>query len=773
MTDKGSIKNMIETSRFQLQEEINRGGTSIVYRAWDTAHLQTVALKRLSLQLSQDQEAAAKIKQQARLLAEWHHPHILPILDFGQDDEGQLFFVMPLAAGGTLRDWLANGNVTLGQQLAVMLSVAQALDAAHQRNLFHGDLKPGNILFDEEGQVLLADFGWAKLSSGTPEYMSPEVAEGGAVNGRSDQYSLAIIIYEALAGSLPLAHTNPTGEPAPVNHLNKNISTALAALLEQALSRNPAERFDNLTDFVTALQAAAVNLDLILPPASSQENGTPVPSAVYKSATQPDEVLAQLNQAYEAGLTAMRQEEWPAAIDAFRQVEEIDRHFRSVVVLRRTCERSLNNAKLVPQAATEVASSVSELNSDSKAVASQRVIEGAGGTSAVSTRSLAKWKFLLPVFIVLGLGGAFFIWQQAQQASATAPPATATPHAVTAANAIQILTSDSNAIWRMNEFNALITDDGLVPFPLNGEVLSLTVGDEIVEFALSDGTRMMAGPETAVIFNSFAGWETAEENNILLEKGSLIVASTNTITVENPFGAFVRLEEGVAGVAFSDEEFRFDVDCLNGSCLLYGDLEGEVMFHTGSRAFVGGSGRPSSIEPARYDLYASLPSNADFQFPTPTPTPTPTNTPLPTSQPATNTPVNTRMPTATPKPATTATPTATATVQYIARPAPRLSVFLCSQPGQYTPGQTIPFQWTWSGTLGNGEYLELRIGPQGSTNLNSIGVVPGDANVLWTIEASRFYQPTAYDYHWEIVHMAKNQRTVLARSVRGCLHVAP
>lgn len=100
-------------------------------------------------------------------------------------------------------------------------------------------------------------------------------------------------------------------------------------------------------------------------------------------------------------------------------------------------------------------------------------------------------------------------------------------------------------------------------------------------------------------------------------------------------------------------------------------------------------------------------------------------------------------------------------------------MFTCNQPGQFYSNQDVPFQWTWTGRLGNNEYLELRIGPKGSTNLTSIGAVPSDAAVTWPVSASRFFQSTAYDYQWEIVHMAANRRTILARSERGCLRVTP
>lgn len=757
---------MIETSRYQLQEEIGKGGTGTVYRAWDAAQSQVVVIKRLLPQLSQDQEVSAQIKQHASLLANWQHPHILPILDVGQDDEGVLFLVSPLLAGGTLHKRLKEGSLTLGQLLETLLSVAKALDAAHQNDIFHGDLKPSNILFDDAGQPFVADFMLLPNESGTPGYVSPELANGGEIDGRSDQYSLAVIIYQALTGQIPEI------EATPVNKLNKEVSTAFGALLEQALSVDPAERFENLTEFILTLQAAAGNLALPLPALKADEPGTPVPASVQVAPSHSDQLLEQLNQLYETGLAAMRAEDWATAIDAFRQIEETDRHYRSVVVLRRTCERSLNNAKLAPKVAPSPAPAVGQDGAKERIV-SQRIVEGAGGEEVIEPtkqRSI-NWKLIVPFLVLIGLIAVYFVWQGAGTDSELVEE-TAVPNVITAENAIQIRSADVDAKWLLNDETAPVNDDLLVALPVEDEVLSLIVNEANYEFVLPDGTAMVADSGTALTFVSIASPNSPQENVLLLEKGMVTVASANITLIENPFGAVAQLDETVAGVSFSDDEFMFIVDCLTGSCLVSGDLEGEVELQTGSRAFVGGSGRPSSVEPAHYEQYASLPWS---EVEIPTVTSMPTDTAEPTAVPATATATNTQVPTATPtaRATATATPTETPTAQAYFRPAPRLSVFSCNQPGQFTPSQSIPFQWTWSGTLGSGEYLELRIGPKGSTNLTSIGTVPSDATVLWTIEASRFYQSTAYDYQWEIVHMARNQRTVLARSVRGCLHVAP
>ena len=767
---------MIETKRYQLHEEIGQGGMGTVYRAWDADQSCTVAVKILSPELSQDQNLRVHLGHQVRVLSQLQHPHILPIDNVGQNDEGNIFMVMPFASGRTLRDKLHAGSFNLGQLLEAMHQVAQALDTAHQHHLFHGDLKPTNILFDEQGNALVADFGLAlgsngRVIAGTPGYRSPEAAAGEGGNGRSDQYSLAAIIYEALSAHLPTSQPDNTQAPPPVTKWNQDVPFVLAALLEQALSSDPDERFGTTADFIESLQAAANNLEMPLPSVQPDEANTPIPDPVANSTDPSAEMAVKLSETYEIGLQAMRAEDWAAAIDAFREVEEIDRHYRSVTVLRRTCERSHNNMKLASQSEAQTTTPATNPQSNNVEQKEQGVVEGAGGETVETavSRSIPYQKFLVPVILLVGLGIAFVAWRQTRQP--TVVPVEGTPEsvAVTEDTAIQIVSTESNAIWRTDEFDAAITDEFLVPLPKNTEILSLNVLDKPVEFSLPDGTQIIAEGGTDIHFNSFADWEGAEATSIVLETGKLIATSSTKVSIENPFGSSVLINDGIAGTSFSDEKFRFDVDCLEGLCTVYGDLQGELTLQSGEHAYVGGSGMPSDKSPARYEFYASLPDNVTIPTPTPTIHLTETPTPIPPTSTVTSTP--TPKYTATPSPTATATPTETP--QYIARPAPQLSVFKCSQPGQFSPNQPIPFQWSWSGRLYNGEYLEIRIGPMGSRKLNSMGTVPSDANVTWTIDSSQFYQSTAYDYHWEIVHMAQNRRTVLARSVRGCLHIEP
>lgn len=777
---------MTEMTRYQLQEIIGRGGIGVVYRAWDVHLEKNVALKIVRVQPEQIVDLVAQIQQENRLLARLNQPHILRIEDIGWDAEGKLYLLMPLISGETLRDKLNTGSMNLGQFLEIMVAVAQALDAAHGQNVIHGDLKPSNILFNDRGLALVSDFGLAQffvspgenVVFGTPGYMSPEAARGAKIDARSDQFSLAVIVYEALTGGLPFAvkDSNKVIVPTHITRWNEQVSPALAILLEQALHEKPENRFDNLTDFVIALQQATIDLQLPLPVAKHQEFNTPIPAVVVKAQAHSPEVLIQLNKDYESGLAAMRTEDWATAIDAFRRVEEIDRHYRSAVVLRRTCERSLNNIhhrSIDPKSSLPL--KVSQILDVAKPVP-KGIIEGAGGAASIgpapSRRSV--WKYLFPIILILGLGiaaGVLF-WPSAQQSAAINNLKTATPEIITMENAIRILTPNTRALWRMNEYNAEVTEDNLVPLPHDEQILSVLVLDGTLEFDLPDDTKVIANQGTVIVFNSFVGWKGAKETIFTIEKGKLVAASANVISIKNPFDANVKVIEGIAGILFLEEQFTFEVDCLSGSCQVRGDLGGETLLRTGDHVSVGGSGKPGSVEPAGYQQYANLAVN--MAIPSPTNTSIPTGTPISTIQ---STPTSTSIPTYTSIPTrrstVTVTPTATATWQYIARPTPKISIFTCNQPGVFSTNEVIPFQWTWPGTLRTDEYLELRIGPKGSSNLNSIGAVPSDGNVVWSVAVSQFYQSTAYDYHWEIVHMAKDRKTVLARSERGCVHITP
>jgi serine/threonine-protein kinase len=266
--------------RYTLERELGRGGMATVFLAHDLKHDRPVALKvllpELAASLGHD-----RFQREIRFAARLQHPHILTMLDSGET-AGQLWFTMPYVEGESLRARLnRDGQLALKDALRIAREAAQALNYAHQHQIIHRDIKPENILLTTDGSTLVADFGIARaiggeagealtqtgLSVGTPAYMSPEQANGTrSVDGRSDVYSLACVLYEMLAGEPPF--TGPTAaailmrrfsEPAPsVRKLRGNVPEAVDQALQQALAQVPGDRFPTAGAFADALEAVVV-----------------------------------------------------------------------------------------------------------------------------------------------------------------------------------------------------------------------------------------------------------------------------------------------------------------------------------------------------------------------------------------------------------------------------------------------------------------------------------------------------------------------------------
>ena len=208
--------------RYTIERELGRGGMATVYRARDLRHDRAVALKVLHPEFAAS-VGGDRFSREIRLLASLHHPHILPLFDSGEHD-GAVFYVVPCVEGESLRRRLEHERqLPLEEALRITREVADALDHAHRHGVIHRDVKPENILL-EEGHAIVADFGVARALTrasgessttagmvvGTPAYMSPEQASGDEdLDGRSDQYSLACVLYEMLAGAPPFSGTTP------------------------------------------------------------------------------------------------------------------------------------------------------------------------------------------------------------------------------------------------------------------------------------------------------------------------------------------------------------------------------------------------------------------------------------------------------------------------------------------------------------------------------------------------------------------------------------
>ncbi|MFE4258808.1 serine/threonine-protein kinase [Streptomyces sp. NPDC056883] len=279
---RGSLKGR-KVAGYRLEGEIGRGATSVVYRAEDLRLGRTVALELMSPELLRDDAFRRRFVHESRIAASIDHPHILPILEAGETDD-VLYIAMRYVAGQNLRAVLdQEGPLPVPTALRIAAQVASALDAAHEHDLVHRDVEPGNILVaagidgDHPEYVYLTNFGLTKKSLspagftaagsfvGTLDYMAPEQISGSPVDGRCDLYSLACVVYETIAGGPPferdgdmaLLWAHQYDPPPALSERRPEISPGVDAVMAKALAKRPEDRYASCLEFVDALRSAA------------------------------------------------------------------------------------------------------------------------------------------------------------------------------------------------------------------------------------------------------------------------------------------------------------------------------------------------------------------------------------------------------------------------------------------------------------------------------------------------------------------------------------
>ncbi|HEY9505871.1 MAG TPA: protein kinase, partial [Gemmatimonadales bacterium] len=307
--------------RYAVDSELGRGGMAVVYLARDRKHDRLVAIKVLRPEIVAGQ-GAQRFLLEIQILARLQHPHILALLDSGSTDENspRPFYVMPYVEGETLRQRLAReGPLPIADALGLVRETGEALHYAHQQGMVHRDVKPENILLSQ-GHALVADFGIARAAGvaagdrltrtgmglGTPAYMSPEQAEGDRqVDGRADQYSLACVLYELLAGQPPFTGSTFGAvlsrqllDPVPpITTLRPGVPGPMRQAIERALSKVPADRFPGIPEFLAALEApdtpAPTKTAIVVLPFS---NLSPDPDNAYFADGLMEEVIADLSR---------------------------------------------------------------------------------------------------------------------------------------------------------------------------------------------------------------------------------------------------------------------------------------------------------------------------------------------------------------------------------------------------------------------------------------------------------------------------------------------
>jgi len=262
--------------RYRLDAEIGRGGMSTVYRAFDTVLERPVAIKLTHREIAADADQLERFRREARAVAQLSHPHIVRVIDAGEEPGGMPYIVFEYVDGETLKALIRReGPLEIGQAIAYAIEIARALGAAHERLIVHRDVKPQNVLIDGEGSAKITDFGIARTLDeqgltmdgrvlGTTDYVSPEQALGQPVTGQSDLYSLGIVLYETLTGTVPFTGETPVAvamrhvrEQVPdVQERRPEVSAATAAVVERATATDLGERYPNAAAMVSELEEA-------------------------------------------------------------------------------------------------------------------------------------------------------------------------------------------------------------------------------------------------------------------------------------------------------------------------------------------------------------------------------------------------------------------------------------------------------------------------------------------------------------------------------------
>ncbi|HSQ76551.1 MAG TPA: FlgO family outer membrane protein, partial [Bacteroidota bacterium] len=314
-------------SHYTILSRLGGGGMGVVYKAEDTRLERPVALKFLPPDLTRDPEAKARFIHEAKAASALQHNNICVVHDIDESADGQLFIVMDFYEGVTLKKKIDQGPLKIDEALDIAMQVAQGLQKAHEHRMVHRDIKPANVMITTDGVAKIVDFGLAKLSSmtrltktgatlGTIGYMSPEQTRGETVDHRIDIWSLGVMLYEMVTGTLPfkgeyenaVVYSILNTQPEPLTGVRTGVPMELERVVDKAMAKDPAERYQHIDELLVDLRHIAKQRELA---AGSREapfdvHGT-IPSSHSAGVTSQRAAVAASNGsagAFQAGIPA-------------------------------------------------------------------------------------------------------------------------------------------------------------------------------------------------------------------------------------------------------------------------------------------------------------------------------------------------------------------------------------------------------------------------------------------------------------------------------------
>ncbi len=323
---------------YHMLEVIRQSGMSTVYKAYQPSLDRAVAVK--VMQHHHDPQFAARFRREAKAIGQLEHHNILPIYDYGEQDD-ILYFVMQYVENGATLHSMLGTPIEPGRAIRLINQVLAGLDYAHGRGVIHRDIKPSNILIPLPTWPLLADFGLAKLADdkqsltmpglvmGTAAYIAPEQASGEPADARTDLYSTGVVLYEMLTGRVPFDAPTPMAmlkkhayeAPAPPRSINPNLPENVEAALLRALAKDPDARYQSAREMSEALKHLTIHTEHI-------------------------QDYTQHARLYDAGVQAFAEASWDRAIDRLGQVVALDPHYEDAAELLHAAQEAQQQARI-------------------------------------------------------------------------------------------------------------------------------------------------------------------------------------------------------------------------------------------------------------------------------------------------------------------------------------------------------------------------------------------------------------------------------------------